>query len=310
VSGQPSPAVTVTIVLYNSEPLLTRCLEALRPELDSGVAELVAVDNASPDDSSAVLTREARLAKLIRAERNLGFAGGANLGWPSAEGRYWMLLNPDVELQAGGLRALTEWMDARPRVGVASAEIDHGPGEARSAGRALPAAWRPLLEASRLHLLLPRTLRGRIFRGAYWRGGDQLTAGWVPGTAMIARREAVEQVGLLDERFFLYGEDIEWCWRMRRAGWRVGVCSTVVARHEEGSSAKRTFEQPEIRRRMVEGEVNAVRAVRGELAAKLYARATALALTIEANHPRRDPKRRRAARQGAALWKAASRRIE
>jgi N-acetylglucosaminyl-diphospho-decaprenol L-rhamnosyltransferase len=310
VSEQSTPAVTVTIVLYNSEDLLAPCLGAIRPELESGFAELVAVDNASPDHSAAVLTSEAPQARLVRSERNLGFAGGANLGWPGAQGRYWMLLNPDVELQAGGLRALTEWMDARPRVGVASAEIDHGPGEARSAGRALPAAWRPLLEASRLHLLLPRRLRGRILRGAYWRGGDQLTAGWVPGTAMIVRREAVEQVGLLDDRFFLYGEDIEWCWRMRRAGWRVGVCSTVVARHEEGSSAARMFDSAEIRRRMVEGELNAVRAVRGELPAKLYAAATALALTIEANHPRRDPERRRVARQGAALWKAAGRRVE
>ena len=67
--------------------------------------------------------------------------------------------------------------------------------------------------------------RGRIMRGAYWRGGDQLDAGWVPATALLVRRQAVDSAGLLDERFFLYGEDIEWCWRMRRAGWSIGVCS-------------------------------------------------------------------------------------
>jgi GT2 family glycosyltransferase len=307
VTEQSSPAVTVTIVLYNSETLLARCLEAIRPEVESGFAELVAVDNASPDESAEVLIREAPDATLIRADRNLGFAAGANLAWPSARGRYWMLLNPDVELQAGGLRALSDWMDAHPRIAVASAELDNGQVQGRSAGRALPAAWRPLLEASRLHLLLPPTLRGRVFRGAYWRGEDQLSAGWVPGTAMIVRREAVEQVGLLDERFFLYGEDIEWCWRMRGAGWRVGVCNAVVARHSEGSSAARTFEPDDVDRRMVEGEVEAVRIRRGDRAARRYARATALGLTIEAHHPRRTPQFRLSARQAAGVWKAAAR---
>jgi GT2 family glycosyltransferase len=307
VSERSSPAVTVTIVLYNSEAHMAGCLDAIRPELESGFAELVAVDNASPDESASVLRREAREAAVVRAERNLGFAGGANLAWPSARGRYWMLLNPDVELQAGGLRALADWMDAHPRIGIASAELDHGPGQGRSAGRALPAAWRPLLEASRLHLLLPRKVRGRVLRGAYWRGEDQLDAGWVPGTAMIARREAVEQVGLLDERFFLYGEDIEWCWRMRGAGWRVGVCSTVVAHHSEGSSAARTFGAGEVSRRMVEGELEAVRIRRGARAARRYARATALALTVEAHHPRRTPQRRLNARQAAGVWRSAAR---
>jgi GT2 family glycosyltransferase len=307
VSEQPAPAVTVTIVLHNSEALLARCLKAIRPELESGFAELVAVDNASPDESAAVLTSETPEATLIRSERNLGFAGGANLAWPTARGCYWVLLNPDVELQAGGLRALADWMGRHPAVGIASAELDNGPHQGRSAGRALPAAWRALFEASRLHLLLRPAVRGRILRGAYWRGEDQLDAGWVPGTAMIVRREAIGQVGVFDERFFMYGEDIEWCWRMRQAGWQVGVSSAVVAHHSEGSSATRTFEPADVSRRMIEGEVEAVRIRRSDRAARRYARATALALSIEAHHPRRPPQRRLSARRAAGMWRAAAR---
>ena len=112
----------------------------------------------------------------------------------------------------------------------------------------------------------------------------------------------MESVGLLDESFFLYGEDIEWCWRMRRAGWSIGVCSTVRARHREGGSALRTFEREAVRRRMVEGEVEAVRKVRGDRYARAYARANALALGIESRHPGRSAERRRSARSAARAW--------
>ena len=218
-----------------------------------------------------------------------------------------MLLNPDVTLAPGALSALVRWMDEHPAIGVASAELvaPEKP-DVRSSGRALPSSWRVLLEASRLHRLLPPHMRGRILRGSYWRGGDQFDAGWVPGTAMIVRRAAVESVGLLDERFFLYGEDIEWCWRMRGAGWKVGVCSSAEARHREASSARRTFGDDEARRRMVFGSLEAVTAVKGQRYARRFARASALAMTLEAASPRRPRAHREQARTFARLWRAAA----
>ena len=303
MDSAPSPTVSVTIVLHNSEHELRGCLAAIRPDLQSGFAELIAVDNASPDDSAGEVARALPAAKIIRSARNLGFAAGANLAWPHVRGRYWLLLNPDTELDEGGIEKLAAWMDANPQLGAASAELAGQLGdELPSTGRALPSPWRPLLEASRLHLLLPRRARGGILRGAYWSGGDQLDAGWVPATALMARREAIESVGLLDDRFFLYGEDIEWCWRMRQSGWSVGVCSTVRALHREGASALRTFDEGAVRQRMVEGEVDAVRKVRGDRYARMYARATALALGIESRHPGRSAERRRSARSAAHAW--------
>jgi GT2 family glycosyltransferase len=300
-----APVVTLTIVLHNSEHGLSACIEAVRPELEDGFAELVAVDNASPDTSVDLLRREAPTAKLVTADRNRGFAGGANLGWPHARGRYWMLLNPDVVLEAGGLRSLAEWMDAHPSIGLASAELsDPTGGGLRSAGRAVPSAWRALLEGSRLHRLLTPVLRGRVLRGAYWTGGDQLDAGWVPGTALIVRREAIESTGLLDERFFLYGEDIEWCGRMRRAGWGVGVCSAVRARHDGSASARETFGADETSSRMVAGEIDAVRVLHGDRYARRYARATALALKLEAIAPGRSREQRERIRAAAHTWRS------
>lgn len=298
------PVVTVTIVLHNSEHGLTACIDAIRPELDDGFAELVAVDNASPDGSVELLRHSAPGAEVIDAGHNRGFACGANLAWPRVRGRYWMLLNPDVVLDPGGLRVLAEWMDARPSVGLASAELSeaHG-GGLPSAGRAVPAAWRPLLEASRLHRLLPRELRARLLRGAYWTGGDQLDAGWVPGTAVIVRREAIDSAGLLDEQFFLYGEDIEWCGRMRAAGWAVGVCSSVNARHDESASARETFGVNETDARMIAGEIRAVRMLHGDSYARRYARAIALALKLEAIAPGRSREQRERIRKAAHNWR-------
>lgn len=303
------PTVSVTIVLHNSAEHLEECIAAIRPELLQGVAELIAVDNDSPDDSAEIVGRVAAGTRVIDAGGNLGFAGGVNLAWPHVRGRYWLLLNPDAVLEPGALRLLSAWMDEHRRIGIASAELADETGAGpRSAGRALPSPWLALLEASRAHLLVPRKLRGQMLRGAYWTAGDQLDAGWVPGTAMIARREAVEHVGLLDERFFLYGEDIEWCWRMRRAGWRIGVCSSVTARHRGRSSSIRAFGEGATQERMVTGEVDAVRAMRGKRYARRYARAVALALRIEARHPRRPREHRKLAGAGAREWEAAARR--
>ena len=129
MAPSPSPTVSVTIVLHNSERELERCLEAIRPEILSGFAELIAVDNASPDGSAGTVARSLPDARIIRSEENLGFAAGANLAWPHVRGRYWLLLNPDAELDAGGIERLAAWMDQHPHLGAASAELtDRGRG--------------------------------------------------------------------------------------------------------------------------------------------------------------------------------------
>jgi N-acetylglucosaminyl-diphospho-decaprenol L-rhamnosyltransferase len=301
-----SPTVSVTIVLHNSERELERCLEAIRPEVETGFAELIAVDNASPDDSAGAVARALPAARIIRSAENLGFAAGANLAWPYVRGRYWLLLNPDTELDEGGIGSLAAWMDSHLSIGVASPELAAPDGSGPpSAGRALPSVWRPLLEASRLHRLMPREVRGRCLRGAYWTGGDQLDAGWVPATAAIARHAAVEDAGLLDESFFMYGEDIEWCWRMQGAGWSVGVCGSVTARHRQSRSALRSFGTDEARLMLARGDMRAVRAIRGPIHTALYMLVTALALRIESLHPRRSAEWRVHVRDfSKAWWKA------
>lgn len=300
--------LSIVIVLHNSADELVDCLRSIGSAIEAGWAELIAVDNASPDRSAEIVRDDAPRARLLTLEENRGFAAGANLALTHAVGRYWLLLNPDVVVSAGGLETLVRWMDAHPAIAAASPELCGEDGRCESPGRATPSILRTLLELSRLHRLLPSPVRGSVLRGPYWPGGDQRDAGWVPGTAMIVRPEAARQVGFLREGLFMYGEDIEWCWRLRRAGWRIGVCSAARFVHRGGASARRTWGEREQERRMAAGVDAACRSMYGRAHARALAALTGLALQLDAYGTRRDPAQRRRAREGARTWQQLARR--
>lgn len=284
------PVVSITVVVYNSDHCVRDCLRSVLPTVLEGIAELIVVDNASPDQSAWLVSEEFPEAKLMRCEFNRGFAGGCNLAWPHALGKYWFLLNPDVIVPSGELERLVQWMEEHPEVGAASPGLMDSTGYAASVARRFPSLRGSLLEMLRLHLLMPRARRAEVLLGSYWPNAkDHLNVDWVPGTAMIVRREAVESAGLLSERELMYGEDTEWCWRIRRAGWRIGVCGGLRFKHDEGQSAIRTWGETERRRRMWHGMYAACIQMRGSFYSRLLMATNAVALLIEAYHPRRKP---------------------
>lgn len=282
---QGGPAVTATTVLYNSEGSLERYAQAIAPSLEQGLVRLVAVDNASPDGSAALLKRLLPGAEVIASAGNLGFAGGCNLAWPGVESRYWMLLNPDVEADPAGLQRLVEWMDRHPSVGLASPRLRGPGGEEMRVAHAHDSLLRPLVRALRLHRLLPRRLRSR------WTlpgedGPPDVFDGWVPGAALIARSAAVAEVGPLDASLFMYGEDREWCWRMGRAGWKIGVCADAELVHGHGTSARATWDEEERTRREVAGQLGAARRMHGRMWAGALALLAGTVLLAESLDPR------------------------
>ena len=297
------PELSIAIVLYNSGDRLPDCLRSIRPELDSGFAELIAVDNASPDDSVPILHAQVPSAQVVEMDGNRGFAAGVNAAIARARGRYWLLLNPDVLAPAGGLRRLVAWMDAYPALAVASPDLVDVDGHWEEPGRALPSVGRTLLRLSRLHRLLPAVVRRRVFRGGYLTRGDQLNVGWVPGTAIIVRPVAVSEVGPLREELFMYGEDLEWCWRMGRAGWGIGVCSSTTFVHDTSSSARLSFGEDYVQRRIAEGTDAACRLIYGARHARVLAALTALAFTLDARAPGKSPAQRDQARASACVWR-------
>lgn len=290
--------MSITVVAYNSDHCLRECLSSVRGTVLEGFAEVVVVDNASPDQSAWIVAQEFPEATLLRSKVNRGFAGGCNLAWPLARGRYWLLLNPDVVVPPGGLTQLVQWMDRHPGLGVGSPRLVDSEGYAQSVGRRFPSLARAMLEMLRLHLLIPRPRRGELLLGPYWTGaGDHLNVDWVPGTAMIVRREVVETAGLLSENALMYGEDSEWCWRIRKAGWRIGVCGSVRVRHDQGQSTLRTWGEEERNWHIWRGTYAACARMRGTTYCWLLIAANALAFALETYHPRRSPEERAQSRK-------------
>jgi GT2 family glycosyltransferase len=298
--------VCVTIVLYNSRDHLSDCLAAVRADIEAGVAHLIAVDNASPDDSAEIVRREIPTATVLRSEENQGFAGGVNVAWPHVSARYWLLLNPDVILDPGTIRALAAWMDQHEQVGIASPWLrDGGPPE--FPGRALPSAALSLAESLRLHRLLPARRREALMQGPYVHSApeDAPEPGWLPATAVIVRADAVREAGQLDDRFFLYGEDLEWCWRMRCRGWKVAAAPVGGGTHHASASSRKTWEEERVQERIAAGTFKAYRHMRGSFRARLFALAMTISLGLEAAHPRRSAETRQRARIARRAWRKA-----
>lgn len=298
---QDDSAVTLTTVLYNCVEVLPRYAAALAPAVEHGRVRLIAVDNASPDESAATLKRLLPAAELIGNQENLGFAGGCNCAWPLVRSRYWMLVNPDVEADAAGLDRLVDWMDRHPSIGLASPRLCDPDGVEVRVARAQDSLVRPLVRALRFHKLLPRRLRSRWLLPAELEMAETFD-GWVPGAALIARAEAVAEVGPLDESFFMYGEDREWCWRMSRAGWKIGVCDEVTFVHGHGSSAKATWGEQERMRREVAGQLQAARRIRGRRWATWFALIAGIVVLAESVDPRDEKALRNARRLRGRLY--------
>src|SRR4051812_13186248 len=123
MSAKPAPDLSITLVVWNALPRLRDCLDSIAPDVADGFAELIAADNASPDESADTVAAAIPGANVIRMDENRGFAGGVNRTWPHVHGRYWLLLNPDTVVPPGGLRAFVAWMDDHPEIGIASTAL-------------------------------------------------------------------------------------------------------------------------------------------------------------------------------------------
>jgi hypothetical protein len=229
--------LSIIILNHKTKNLLKECLRAIRFAQPKLVFEVIVVDNASGDGSPEMVLADFPEARLIRAEENLGYAGGNNLGLKAATGRAIMVMNPDILVLPGSLETLVRFLDTHGDVGVV------GPGLVNPNGSIQPSCYR---FHSVLTPLYRRTLLGLLPAGKR-AVADYLMADfdheqvrdvdWLLGGALCARRSAIEQVGPLDEAFFLYFDDTDWCRRFWEHGWRVVYCpdARMVHFHQRAS---------------------------------------------------------------------------
>lgn len=240
------PEVGIVTVSYNTRDLLRQCLESAAASLArSGLrARTVVVDNASTDGSAEMVRREFPHLRLLANERNWGFAAATNqglraLGLPGPGGpRYALLLNPDTIVQGEALAELASFLARTSRAGVAGARLVYGDGSFQHSAFRFPTVAMALFDFFLPHhRLLDSRLNGRYPRRLY-AGDEPFEIDHPLGAALMVRREAIAQVGLLDERFHMYCEEVDWCRRIKAAGWRNYCVPRAEIVHLGGQSAR------------------------------------------------------------------------
>jgi GT2 family glycosyltransferase len=228
--------VSVVIVSWNTGDLLRGCLHSILERTHEISFEIIVVDNASRDGSTEMVLTEFPTVKLIKNSRNLGFAAANNQGIRVASGRYILLLNPDTVILDSAICRSVKYADLHVDVGVMGCQVLEDDHRIQRTGFSFPTPWNLFLTLSGLSRVFPRSrIFGRPELG-WWDRDCEQDLDVVSGMFMLVRREAIKQVGLLDEAYFVYTEEADWCYRFARLGWRrvFSPCAQII--HLDGGS--------------------------------------------------------------------------
>ncbi len=242
--------VAIIIVNWNVREMLANCLRAAQADIAQSqlAGQIWVVDNASTDDSVAMLQRDFPQIKLIVNHENLGFAAGNNvalraIGFTSAKDSANLpetvfLLNPDTEIQPGALRILYDFLKQNVQTAIVGAQLLYGDGTFQHGAFDFPGLWQLAIDLLPLPgRLVESRLNGRYPHAAYEKG-QPFQIGHPLGAAMLVKREAIEQVGLLDEHYHMYVEEVDWCKRMAMAGGRAYCVPKAKVIHFGGQSTR------------------------------------------------------------------------
>jgi len=234
--------VSVIIVNWNTCDLLRECLRSVYDSMGELVFEVLVVDNASTDGSVEMVRSSFPQVRLLANAKNVGFARGNNQALALSRGHYALLLNSDALLLDGATQALVDLADAKPQAGIVGAQLLNVDGSFQASYTPFPNLWREFLILSGVG----RMVYGRRYpsRGPEEEKGPQMVD-YVEGACMLVRRAAVEKVGGLDEGYFMYAEDVDWCYAMQKRGWQVWYQPAAKVIHVGGGSSQNRRPQRE-----------------------------------------------------------------
>jgi N-acetylglucosaminyl-diphospho-decaprenol L-rhamnosyltransferase len=223
------PGVSAVIVTLNALPWIERCLESVRG------LETIVVDHGSTDGTLELVRERFPEARIVEQE-NRGLGAGWNAGMRAAWGRYFLILNADAWVVGDAVERLVAFADARPEAGLVGPRLRNPDGSLQRSVRGFPSPWRLATEYLFLRKLAPRSRALNAFYAGGFAHDEPREVDWVMGACMLVRRAAVEEAGPLDEAFFLFAEETDWCYRLREAGWRVWFCPDGEVVHVGGAS--------------------------------------------------------------------------
>jgi len=243
-------------------------LKSVKDSTDGLSYEIIVVDNASTDGSPDMVEAKHKDVKLIRNRANLGFAAACNTAFKHSSGRYFCLLNSDTIVLEGSLLSLYKFMESRPDAGAAGCKLLNKDGTLQRSCSCFPSVFTELLDALYLSKLFPKNRVFGCYSMSYWDFDEVREVDFVGGSCMMVGRPAIEEVGLLDETYFMYTEEADWCYRMWDNGWKVYYYPGAEIIHLGGRSAQKFG--GDIRLYLYLSRNKFIRKYQGRLAAALH----------------------------------------
>jgi GT2 family glycosyltransferase len=226
--------LSIIIVSWNTAELLANCLESVYAHPPPDSFELIVVDNASTDGTVQMVRQQFPQVKLVANEENVGFAAANNQAITSSSGRYVLLLNPDTEVRPGALDTLVQFMDAHPGAGAVGVQLLNPDNTLQPSCYPLPTLSREWWRLFHLDRLRPYG----TYRMTDWPLDQPKEVEVIQGAALLLRRQALDQVGLLDTDYFIYTEEVDLCYRLQHAGWRLYWVPQAQVVHYGGQSTR------------------------------------------------------------------------
>lgn len=229
--------VSVIIVNWNTRELLKDCLSSVYEQAGDVELEVIVVDNASTDSSVEMIKNDFEGVNLIENAENRGFAAANNQGIAVSKGRYVLLLNSDTVVLDNAIAKTVSFADALPRAAVTGCRVLNPDGTLQPTCFMFPSVLNMLLSSTYVYKLYPSSRFFGRERMTWWDRNDVRQVDVVTGCFMLVRREAIDEVGVMDERFFMYAEETDWCYRFKKAGWDVVFTPAAQIIHLGGQSA-------------------------------------------------------------------------
>jgi GT2 family glycosyltransferase len=231
--------VAVSIVYYRTPEPLLACLDALEAARAECSLDVTVTDNASGDAGTARRVADRfRGVRWVQNERNLGYGRAHNLALRGTDARHLLVLNADAALQPAALGRLVAELDRQPRLAVVGPRLRYPDGRPQPSRRRFPQPWTFFVESSQWQRFVPANPVLNRYYVADRADDEPQDADWLVGACLLVRARAATEVGLFDERFFLYSEEIDWCHRFRAAGWGVRYVPSAEVVHLEGASTR------------------------------------------------------------------------
>lgn len=273
-SADRAPSTAVIIVSWNTRELLSACLRSLLASDASGKIDIVVVDNASSDGSPEMVAERFPSVQLIANAENRGFAAATNQGIAATHGRLVLLLNSDTQVMPDAIDELAAALESDPALGAVGARLVDPDGRLQPSCSRAPTAWREAVHVLRL----ARVAGGLEYPAATWRSIEPVDVDVIQGACMMVRREVIDAAGGLDEGYFMYSEETEWCERIRAAGWRLAWVPAASVVHHGGGSTR--LLPSAMFARLYSSKVRFLRRNRGAGQARAFKVALALAASV------------------------------